>query len=63
MCAQCMMGATAIVTSASGARSWLATRHWSWLTEANLKRMTVLLLALALVASTLLVSGAAAPPA
>lgn len=63
MCAQCMMGATAVVTGASGARSWLATRQWAWLTEANLKRTTVLLLAVALIASTLLVSGSAAPPA
>jgi len=43
MCVQCMMGATTAVGAASGARSWLATRRWAWLTPQRLHRITLAL--------------------
>ena len=64
MCMQCMAGAMTAASGASGARSYLATREWTWLTAERLRRVTVLLIVLALVASTLLIGGSApAPPA
>ena len=57
MCVQCMMGASAAVGSASGLRSWLATRHWAWLTPQRLHRITVGLVVAALVASATVLSG------
>jgi len=57
MCAQCMMGAMTAGAGATGARSWLATREWSWLTEQRLKRITVAIIAIALLAAATLLSG------
>ena len=57
MCVQCMMGATTAVGAASGARSWLATRHWAWLTPQRLHRITIGLVVTALVASATILSG------
>jgi hypothetical protein len=55
MCAGCVMGAMTAGASATGARSWLATRNWVWLTPARLHRLTVglLVVALALTATVL----------
>ncbi len=61
MCMQCMMSAMTSATAATGIRSWLATRQWAWLTPLALKRITIALLALALIASALLVSGSTRP--
>jgi hypothetical protein len=57
MCVQCMMGASAAVGSASGARSWLTTRGWAWLTPQRLHRITIGLVLTALVASATILSG------
>jgi hypothetical protein len=57
MCMQCMIGAMGAGAGATGARSWLATRHFSWLTPKRLRAVTVSLLAAALLASTAGVSG------
>jgi len=57
MCAQCMMGAVTAGAGATGARSWLATRDWAWLTEQRLRRITFTLLAAALIAAATLLSG------
>jgi len=57
MCVQCMMGASAAVGSASGLRSWLATRRWAWLTPQRLHRITLALVITALVASATVLSG------
>ena len=57
MCVQCMMGAMTAGASASGARAWLASRRWGWLTEARLRRATYAILASALAASALVLSG------
>jgi hypothetical protein len=54
---QCMMGATTAVGAASGARSWLATRRWAWLTPQRLHRITLALVISALVASATVLSG------
>jgi hypothetical protein len=57
MCVQCMMGAMTAGAGATGARSWLATRSWSWLTEQRLRRITLALITVALVAAATLLSG------
>jgi hypothetical protein len=57
MCVQCMMGAMSAGASATGARSWLGSRRWSWLTQRRLRRITFALLAAALVAASTLLSG------
>ncbi len=51
------MGAMTAGAGATGARSWLATRRWSWLTEQRLRRITYALLGTALVAAATLLSG------
>jgi hypothetical protein len=57
MCVQCMMGAMTAGASATGARSWLGTRRWSWLTQQRLRRITFVLLTAALIAASTLLSG------
>jgi hypothetical protein len=57
MCVQCMMGAMTAGASATGARSWLGTRRWSWLTQRRLRRITFVLLTTALIAASTLLSG------
>lgn len=54
MCAQCMMGAVTAAGAATGARSYLATRAWAWLTPRRMRRITAGLLGSALVASAVL---------
>lgn len=62
MCMQCM--ATAMTTGAAvtGVRSWLATRSYSWLTPARLRRATICLFAVGLLASAVLISGSSNSP-
>ena len=58
MCAQCMATAAAAAGGASGLRAWLAARGFTWMTPQRLKRVTVGLIAGALlVAATLSGSG------
>lgn len=57
MCAQCMATAAAAVGGASGLRAWLAARGFTWLTPMRLKRITVALIAAALLVTATL-SGA-----
>ena len=54
---QYMMNTTTAVGAASGARSWLATRRWAWLTPQRLHRITIALVVTALVASATVLSG------
>jgi len=63
MCMQCMMSAMTSATAATGIRSWLATRQWSWLTPLTLKRITIALLVIALVTSALIMDGSTRPTA
>jgi hypothetical protein len=51
MCIQCAATATVAVGSASGIRAWLRMHAGSWLTPARMKAVTIVLLALAVVAS------------
>ena len=57
MCAQCMAGAVTAVGAASGARAFLATRRYRWLTRGRLKAITIALALAAVVASATLLSG------
>jgi hypothetical protein len=63
MCMQCMITAMSSGAVATGTRTWLASRRFSWMTPERLRRVTVLLIAAALIASATLVSGSSAPPA
>ena len=56
MCAQCMATAMTAVGAASGARAYLGSRRFSWLTLRRLKAITFALAAGATVASGTLVS-------
>lgn len=57
-----MMTAMGAGAAATGTRSYIAARHFSWVTPGRLRRLTAALLAGALLASGLLVSGSGAPP-
>jgi len=57
MCMQCMAGAMTATAGATGIRAWLATRTYAWLTPRRLKAITIGLIAVALVASMVLVRG------
>ena len=57
MCVQCMYTAMTSTAAATGLRSWLGTRRFSWLTPQRLHRITVGLVAVALLASATLISG------
>ncbi|WP_205697648.1 hypothetical protein [Conexibacter sp. SYSU D00693] len=57
MCMQCAMGAMTAGAAATGARSYLQTRAWAWLTSARLHRITVVLLVAAVLAASTLLAG------
>jgi len=57
MCAGCVMAAAA---GASGARSWLAARHLTWLTPARMKRATLALFVVAFGFSSVTLGGSSA---
>jgi hypothetical protein len=60
MCAGCVMTAAA---GATGIRSWLAARGFTWMTPARLKRATVALLVAAFGISSVGISGSSPAPA
>jgi hypothetical protein len=47
------------MAGASGLRSWLQTRGWSWMTPDRLRRATIAVFAIATVVSTVGLSGSA----
>jgi hypothetical protein len=57
MCMQCMYTAMTSTAAATGLRSWLRTRRYEWLTPERMERITIGLVAAALIASTTLISG------
>jgi hypothetical protein len=57
MCMQCMFTAMTSTAVASGARSWLQTRRYRWLSPERMRRITIGLVAAALIASSTLISG------
>jgi hypothetical protein len=59
MCMQCMASAMTFGATASGTRSFIAARHFSWMTPRRLRAITIALIAGALVASALFVGGSA----
>jgi hypothetical protein len=59
---QCMMTAMGATAGATGIRSFVAAKHFSWMTPRRLKALTVVLLSAALLVSAMLVSGSSAKP-
>ena len=57
MCAQCMMGATTAVASATGIRVWLASKAFTWLTPRRMRFATGLLAVAAVLGSSVGLSG------
>jgi hypothetical protein len=57
MCMQCMMGAMSAGATVSGARSWLGTRRWAWVTPQRLRRITIAMVVVGLVLSATVLSG------
>jgi hypothetical protein len=55
-----MMSAMAATAGATGARSWLGLKKFSWLTPRRLRITTIVLVCAALMASATLVSGSSA---
>jgi hypothetical protein len=62
MCMQCMMTAMGATASATGLRSFVAAKHFSWMTPRRLKVLTAVLLSAALLVSATLVSGSTGKP-
>jgi hypothetical protein len=60
MCAACAIAAAA---GASGVRSWLGSRHLTWLTPRRLRAATAMLFVLAGISSSVVLSGSTAPHA
>lgn len=60
---QCMMTAMGATASATGIRSFIAAKHFSWVTPKRLNAITVALMVAALLVSALFVSGSSAKPA
>jgi hypothetical protein len=53
MCAQCMATAATATAAATGVRAWAAARSPAWLTASRLRALTVVLIAIAVVAAAL----------
>jgi hypothetical protein len=51
------------MASASGVRSWLQTRGWTWMTPERLRRLTIAAFVVAVLVSTVGLSGSTHPPA
>ena len=52
-----MMGAMSAGATVSGARSYLGTRRWAWLTPQRLQRMTLAMVIAGLVLSATVLTG------
>ena len=63
MCMQCMMTAMGATASATGIRSFIAAKHFPWVTPKRLKAITVALMVAALLVSALFVTGSSAKSA
>ena len=51
MCAQCMATAATATAAATGVRAWAAARSPDWLTAGRLRAVTVMLIAIAVMAA------------
>ena len=56
VCAQCMASAATVAAGATGLRSWLAAARYSWVTPVRLKRMTAIVMAVAVAIASVGVS-------
>ena len=61
MCVQCMIGAMGATAGASGARSYIAAKHFAWMTPKRMRAVTIALAVAALLGSATL--GGATPGA
>ena len=52
MCGQCVAGAAAATTAATGVRAWLAARGYTWMTPRRLRGLSVGLVASGIVAAS-----------
>ena len=59
MCAGCAIAAAA---GASGVRSWLQTRHLTWLTPKRMRAVTIALTILAVAIPSIGLGGSSKPP-
>jgi hypothetical protein len=59
MCAGCAMAAAA---GASGVRTWLQTRHLTWLTPRRMRAATIALVVVALAIPSIGLGGSTKPP-
>ena len=57
MCMQCAATAAVAVGSASGIRAWLQAHGGAWLTQARMRAITIVLLAVAVAVSGVGLSG------
>ena len=57
----CMGCAMAAASGATGVRSWLQTRHMTWLTPRRMKAVTIALMTAAFAVSTFGLSGSTPP--
>jgi hypothetical protein len=62
MCMQCVAAAMSAGATAAGTRSFIAARHFAWVTPRRMRAISAGLLAAALIASALLVSGSTPAP-
>jgi len=63
VCIQCVAAAMGTTAAATGTRSYIAAKHFSWVTPRRMRRITIGLLASALLASSLIASGSSSPVA
>ncbi|MCW2990415.1 MAG: hypothetical protein JWM73_1009 [Solirubrobacterales bacterium] len=58
---QCMAAAMTAGATATGTRSYIAAKQFAWVTPTRLKRITLALIAVALLSSSLIISGSGSP--
>jgi hypothetical protein len=61
MCMQCMATAMTAGAGVSGTRAYIAARHFAWVTPRRMRAITATLLAIGLLASSVLVTGSSTP--
>jgi hypothetical protein len=63
MCMQCMATAMTAGAGVSGARAYIAAKHFAWVTPRRLRAITIAAVSAGLLASATLVSGSSQPTA
>ena len=62
MCMQCMATAMTAGAGVTGARAYLAHKHFAWMTPRRMRALTIALISAGLLASATLVGGSTKPP-